>query len=134
MGDEHGREVLTPCEVCEEPSGAAGSPCLRPAAPCRRRETTTAPGRLSPCAYRRKRQTRTPHNLQQRGHLYLVVLRTSGSLATALPFLIRGAAAAVLLFAASSLAAAGPEDAAAIVWKGQTHPVATNGNDFQIAD
>src|SRR6266404_785595 len=45
MGDEHGRAVLLTCEACEEPSGAAGSPSLRPAAPCRRRETTTAPGR-----------------------------------------------------------------------------------------
>src|SRR5258708_31377405 len=45
MGDEHGTRVHMPRYLCEEPSGAAGSPCLRPAAPCRRRETTTAPGR-----------------------------------------------------------------------------------------
>src|SRR4029077_11963206 len=46
MGDEHGVRVLVPRYLCEEPSGAAGSPCLRPAPRCRRRETTTAPGRL----------------------------------------------------------------------------------------
>lgn len=64
----------------------------------------------------------------------MFALRTSGSLATAFSSLIRGAAAAILLLAAASLPAAGPEDAATIVWKGQTHPVATNGNDFQVAD
>jgi N-acetylmuramoyl-L-alanine amidase len=47
--------------------------------------------------------------------------------------LIRGAAAAALLFPAFP-AAAGPEDSAAILWKGQSHAVATAGADFQIAD
>jgi len=36
MGDEHGRKVLVPCSLCEEPSAAVGFPCLRPAAACRR--------------------------------------------------------------------------------------------------
>jgi N-acetylmuramoyl-L-alanine amidase len=48
-------------------------------------------------------------------------------------FLIRGAAAAALLFPAFP-SAAGPEDSAAILWRGQSHAVATAGADFQVAD
>jgi N-acetylmuramoyl-L-alanine amidase len=47
--------------------------------------------------------------------------------------LIRGVAAAALLFPAFPAAAA-PEDSAAILWKGQSHAVATAGADFQVAD
>jgi hypothetical protein len=36
MGDEHGRRVLSPISVCEEPSAAAGMDSSRPAAACRR--------------------------------------------------------------------------------------------------
>ncbi len=46
---------------------------------------------------------------------------------------IRVLAAAALLFPAFP-AAAGPEEPAAILWRGQSHAVATAGNDFQVAD
>jgi hypothetical protein len=47
MGDEHGRKVLMPRYLCEEPSAAAGFDSLRPAAACRRGECRRLRGDLS---------------------------------------------------------------------------------------